>query len=194
MAVTPTIMPVRVKSVTIPVKSTLFLPTIKSIASPIIIGTYKVDATTRVAEIIERAIKEIRKVNILQQQLLEDDRADADDFDQTVTDKSILIEQMEQLDSGFDKLFDRVKEELQSNREMYGEQIKVMQSCIRKITDLSMEIQTQEARNKDLMTQKFVSVRQKAKVVRTNSKAASQYYKNMMQLNVVDPQFMDRQN
>ena len=141
-----------------------------------------------------KVLEEIRKVNILQQQLLEDDRADADDFDQTVTDKSVLIEQMEQLDSGFDKLFDRVKEELQSNREMYGEQIKVMQRCIRTITDLSMEIQAQEARNKDLMTQKFVSVRQKAKVVRTNSKAASQYYKNMMQLNVVDPQFMDRQN
>ena len=54
-------------------------------------------------------------------------------------------------------------------------------------------LKEQEAKNKDLMTQKFVSVRQKAKVVRTNSKAASQYYKNMMQLNVVDPQFMDKQ-
>lgn len=140
-----------------------------------------------------KVLEEIKRVNILQKELLENDKADADDFDKTVEAKSALIEQMEQLDSGFDKLFERVREELQTNKPAYTTQIKTMQTCIRQITDLSMEIQAQEAKNKDLMTQKFVSVRQKAKVVRTNSKAASQYYKNMMQLNVVDPQFMDRQ-
>ena len=138
-----------------------------------------------------KVLEEIKRVNVVQKELLENDRADVEDFDVTVEAKSKLIEQMEQLDSGFDKLFERVREELQANKPAYTNQIKEMQTCIRKITDLSMEIQSQEAKNKDLMTQKFVSVRQKAKVVRTNSKAASQYYKNMMQLNVVDPQFMD---
>lgn len=141
-----------------------------------------------------KVLEEIRHVNVAQKELLENDRADVDDFDVTVEAKSKLIEQMEQLDSGFDKLFERVREELQANKPTYTNQIKTMQTCIRQITDLSMEIQAQEAKNKDLMTQKFVSVRQKAKVVRTNSKAASQYYKNMMQLNVVDPQFMDNKN
>ncbi len=137
-------------------------------------------------------LEEIKKVNVLQQQLLENDKADAEDFDDTVTAKSQLIEQMEQLDNGFDKLFERVKEELEVHKEKYKERIQTMQSLIRRITDLSVEIQAQESRNRDLMTQKFVSVRQKAKVVRTNSKAASEYYKNMMQINSVDPQFMDR--
>ena len=140
-----------------------------------------------------KVLEEVKRVNVVQRELLENDRADVDDFDVTVEAKSKLIEQMEQLDSGFDKLFERVREELQANKPAYTKQIKTMQTCIRQITDLSMEIQSQEAKNKDLMTQKFVSVRQKAKVVRTNSKAASQYYKNMMQMNVVDPQFMDRQ-
>lgn len=140
-----------------------------------------------------KVLEEIKRVNVVQKELLENDKADVDDFDVTVEAKSKLIEQMEQLDSGFDKLFERVREELQVNKPAYTDQIKTMQTCIRQITDLSMEIQAQEAKNKDLMTQKFVSVRQKAKVVRTNSKAASQYYKNMMQLNVVDPQFMDKQ-
>ncbi len=140
-----------------------------------------------------KVLEEIQRVNVIQQELLEDDRADADDFDATVEAKSALIDQMDQLDSGFDKLFERVREELSGNKKAYEKQIKTMQTQIRQITDLSVEIQAQEAKNKDLMTQKFVSVRQKAKVVRTNSKAASEYYKNMMQLNVVDPQFMDRQ-
>lgn len=140
-----------------------------------------------------KVLQEIRRVNLLQQEVLENEKADAEDFDATVEAKAACIEQLEQLDSGFDKLFERVREELQQNKESYANQIKTMQTYIRQITDMSMEIQAQEARNKELMTRKFTNVRQKAKTVRTNSKAASQYYKNMMQLNVVDPQFMDRQ-
>lgn len=140
-----------------------------------------------------KVLEEIKKINVRQQTLLEEDKATVEEFDKTVEGKAALIQQMEQLDSGFDKLFERVRDELNNNKEAYKKKIATMQNCIRQITDLSMEIQTQEARNRDLMTQKFVSVRQKAKVLRTNSKAASQYYKNMMQLNVVDPQFMDKQ-
>ena len=138
-----------------------------------------------------QVLNEIKRLNVLQCELLEDERADADEFDKTVEDKAKLIEQLEQLDSGFDKLFERVKVELQEKKDAYKDKIKAMQDCIRKITDLSMELQAQEAKNKDLMTRKFVSVRQKAKIVRTNTKVASQYYQNMMQLNYVDPQFMD---
>lgn len=138
-----------------------------------------------------QVLNEIKRLNVLQCQLLEDERADADEFDQTVEDKSKLIEQLEQLDSGFDKLFERVKDELQNNREAYKDKIAAMQECIREITSLSMDLQSQEAKNKDLMVRKFVSVRQKAKIVRTNTKVANQYYQSMMQVNYVDPQFMD---
>lgn len=136
-------------------------------------------------------LEEIKKQNELQKQLLEDDKAEAEEFDATVDQKAALIEQMMQLDSGFDKLFERVKDELNHNRDAYADKIKRMQSLIRSVTDLSMEIQAQEARNKDLMTRKFVFIRETAKTVRTNTKVASQYYQNMMQLNVIDPQFMD---
>lgn len=138
-----------------------------------------------------KVLEEIKKQNILQKELLEDDKSDADEFDKTVEDKAALIEQVMQLDSGFDKLFERVRDELNGNRDAYATKIQTMQRLIRQITDLSMEVQAQESRNKDLMTRKFVSIRERAKVVRTNTKAASQYYQNMMQLNVVDPQFMD---
>lgn len=138
-----------------------------------------------------RVLEEIKRINQLQKELLENDKSQVEDFDKTVEDKAALIRQMEQLDSGFDKLFDRVRDALNTNKEAYVEKIKEMQNLIRQITDLSMELQAQEARNKDLMTRKFVSVRERAKVVRTNKKAANQYYQNMMQLNVVEPQFMD---
>ena len=138
-------------------------------------------------QILDRIIE----LNVAQKQALEDPRAEIEQFDKTVEEKAQLIEQMQQLDSGFEKLYARVQEELQTNREAYVQQIKTMQSDIRRITDKSMEIQAQEARNRDLMVRKFAYVKEKAKNVRTNSKAASQYYKNMMKLNFVDPQFMD---
>lgn len=138
-------------------------------------------------QILDKIIEQ----NIIQKEKLEDDRATADEFDETVEKKAVFIEQLEQLDSGFEKLYDRVKDELRINRPMYIQQIKSMQEYIRIITDKSMQIQAQEARNRELMTQKFAMVRQKAKNLRTNNKAASKYYKNMMQLNYVAPQFLD---
>lgn len=133
----------------------------------------------------------ILEQNIIQKEILEDAKASVEDFDKTVEEKTKLIEQMQQLDSGFEKLFERVQEELAEHKEDYADSIRTMQSCIRRITDKSMEIQVQEARNKDLMVRKFVYVKETAKSVRTNSKIANQYYKNMMKLNYVSPQFMD---
>ena len=149
-------------------------------------------------EIMQQSLK--KKIEILdkiisldeqQKEQLENPTSTVDEFDKTVEAKAKLIEQLDQLDSGFEKLYARVKEELAVHKEDHAASIRNMQDCIRQITDKSMEIQAQEARNKELMTKKFSSMRQKAKNVRKNSKIANQYYRNMMQLNYVDPQFMD---
>lgn len=138
-----------------------------------------------------KVLEEIKSLNQLQKALLEDEKSSVDEFDKTVEDKSACIKQLEQLDDGFDTLFAKVKEALNEDKEAYADRIRTMQDLIRQITDLSMELQAQESRNKDLMTRKFVSVKERAKVVRTNTKVANQYYKNMMNLHYVDPQFMD---
>lgn len=138
-----------------------------------------------------QVLNRIIEVNVVQKDVLEDVKSSVEEFDKTVDEKTKLIEQMGQLDSGFEKLFARVKEELDTNREAHADQIKKMQKYIRQITDKSMEIQAQEARNKELMVRRFAYIKDSAKNVRTNSRIASQYYKNMMNLNYVDPQFMD---
>lgn len=149
-------------------------------------------------EIMQQSLK--KKIEILdkiisldeqQKEQLENPTSTVDEFDKTVEAKAKLIEQLDQLDSGFEKLYARVQEELAVHKEDHAASIRNMQDCIRQITDKSVEIQAQEARNKELMTKKFSSMRQKAKNVRKNSKIANQYYRNMMQLNYVDPQFMD---
>ena len=95
------------------------------------------------------------------------------------------------LDQGFDKLFDRVKEEVNANRLAFAAEIKEMQSLITTITEKSNKIQVQEVRNKDLMTKKFAKVHKQARDVRASQQAVNQYYQNMKKLNYIDPQFMD---
>ena len=142
----------------------------------------------------EVVLDRIIEANVRQEAVLKDPEGNPEEFDDTVETKSALIEQLEQLDSGFQKLFDHMKEELDGQRENYAKQIEQMQLHIRSITDKSVQIQAQEARNKELMTQKFTRIKEMAKQTRASSNMVNQYYKNMSKLNVVDPQFLDDKN
>lgn len=139
----------------------------------------------------KEVLDQIIAANMKQKIALEDPQLTPDDFDELVEQKSALVEQLEQLDSGFEKLFGHMKEQLDSNKEQYAAEIKQMQSYIREITDKSVEIQAQEARNKDLMTKMFASVRQQARSVRTGKQVTNRYQQTMSNINYLDPQFMD---
>ena len=139
----------------------------------------------------EQVLDEIIRLNDLQKKQLPDQATPVDDFDKTVEDKSACIDQLDQLDSGFEKLYAQVQEELQANKEQYADTIKALQKCIRSVTDKSIMIQAQEARNKDLMMQKFTTVRKHAKDVRANSKAITGYYKTMTHSGYMDSRYMD---
>lgn len=138
-----------------------------------------------------QVLDEIIVLNFKQRDILENPDSTPDEFDENVEQKGALIDQLEKLDSGFEKLFERMKAELEMNKEQYAAQIKELQQYIRMVTDKSMEIQAQESRNKDLMTKKFAGVRQQAKSFRTGNQVANKYSQSMAKVNYVDPQFMD---
>lgn len=142
----------------------------------------------------EKVLDRIIELDNVQKNQLEDPNLRPDDFDEVVEEKAKLIEQLEQLDSGFEKLFERMKEELEGNKEAHKEEIHTMQAHIKSITDKSVHIQSQEARNKDLMTSKFTSVKKQAREVRKGQNVVNKYYKNMTNTNYVAPQFMDNKN
>lgn len=129
--------------------------------------------------------------NKRQKEALEDPNLDPDDFDKLVEEKSLLIEELERLDNGFEQIYSRVKEELQGNKEKYKEEIRQMQKLIRGLTEKSATIQTGELRNKELMQKKFSEVKKQVREIRASQKVVNQYYRNMMKSNYIDPQFMD---
>ena len=138
-----------------------------------------------------RVLDEIIRWDEKQKEVLENPEATPDEFDETVDAKSTLIEQLEQLDSGFEKLYERVQQEMKDNKEAHKEEIKKLQGLIRGITDRSVQIQAQEARNKELMTLKFARIKSQAKQIRANAGATAKYYQSMSRANFIDPQFLD---
>lgn len=139
----------------------------------------------------EKVLTEISRLNDVQKDQLDRVDSSVDEFDETVEAKSKLIEQLEYLDSGFEKLYAQVAEELNQNPDSHAPEIRKMQDLIRKITDDSVLIQAQEARNKRMMMQKFATVKRQAQSVRLNSKAITGYYKTMDRTRFMDPQFLE---
>lgn len=129
--------------------------------------------------------------NQKQKDALNDPNLDPDDFDKIVEEKAELIGKLEQLDDGFEKIYERVREELQTHREEYKEEIRQMQDLICQLTEKSASIQAQEQRNKELMKSKFAEIKTQIREVRSSQKIVNQYYQNMTKTNYIDPQFMD---
>ena len=153
------------------------------------------DYITALKQGLEKKIQILDKIiqeNAVQRQLLADPELDPDDFEKNLNDKAALVEQLTMLDDGFDSVYERVREELQQNREAYAADIAGMQKYISVIMEKSTQIQTEEQRNRELAVQKLASVKKQIREVKSSHKAVNEYYQNMMKLNYVDPQFMDK--
>lgn len=136
-------------------------------------------------------LHEIEQKNMDQQQVLLDPNADPDEFEATVDAKASLIEELEKLDAGFENLFKEVEAELNTDKDKYKNEIRLMQELITSVTDVGAHIQSQEKTNYELAQEKFSNVRTQIQKVRSSQKAVDTYYRNMMQTDYDTPQFMD---
>ncbi|MBD5465376.1 MAG: flagellar protein FliT [Lachnospiraceae bacterium] len=141
-------------------------------------------------------LDEIIEKNEEQAELLKEEEFSVELFDRNVAEKAVLIQQLEMLDIGFDRMYERVKEELASEagKVTFQNEIKKMQALISRLTEKSVSIQAQESRNKQMVETIFKSEREKIRAVKLGSKAAIDYYKNMNHTNFVSPQFVDKKN
>ena len=83
----------------------------------------------------------------------------------------------------FDVIYEKVKTELEQNRETYKDQIVELQCKITVITELSNAVQAKEARNKKLIEQYFAKQKKNIKQSRQRSKVAYGYQQNMSNQN-----------
>lgn len=138
-----------------------------------------------------QVMAEIQKYNLCQQEIFQSGKADIDRFDEYVAEKGELIDKLTALDNGFGKLYAKVEQQLEGNREKFAAQIKTLQALVTEVTDTGVQIQVQEARNKKLIEEYFRKEREGIRMGRKSSQAAIGYYKTMNKSAVMPPQFMD---
>ena len=116
------------------------------------------------------------------------------DIDTNMDEKATLIKQLGQLDKGFDTLYENIRKELLTDKDQYKDEIRTIQKLIADIMEKSAAIETQEARNKASIEEKFRIERKDIQNRKSASDAAYHYYKSANKLNFVNPQFMDKKN
>ena len=147
------------------------------------------------AESLDRKIsilEEMERINAEQKTLFEQgDGMDDAAFDACMERKGELIDEIETLDDGFTSLFEKIKAEIGENKAKYAEQIKGLQEKIRRVTELSNSVQTQEARNKQIADKYFNETRAKLMEGKKTSGTAMKYYQTMSKSVNIQPQFFD---
>lgn len=149
---------------------------------------------TILAESLDKKIQvltAIQEYNKRQEQVFSAEKVDMDGFDAAVEEKGKLIERLTLLDAGFEIMYEKLSKQLQGNRERYAEEIRALQAKITTITEMSVTIQAQEKRNKQLIEQYFAKERAGIRQSRKTSKAAYDYYRKMSNVSFEQPQYYD---
>ncbi len=107
------------------------------------------------------------------------DEVNWDSFNLIVEQKQASIDRIVKMDDGFQSLYDRVKEQLNENRDRYADSIKEIQTLIVQITDKGAKITTGEERNRKIIEKLFGSRKKEIKRTRNSMKVASSYAQTM---------------
>jgi hypothetical protein len=144
---------------------------------------------------LEKKVAVLDKIiesNKEQKEILSQEEMDTDRFEANLNEKGDLIDELNLLDDGFQEIYDRIKDELGTNRELYKEEIKRMQKLISDITERSVTIRAEEERNRQLASRQFDNMRGNIQVAKRSRQAANTYYSSMSRVNTIDAQFMDK--
>ncbi len=117
---------------------------------------------------------------------------DWDRFNVLIAEKDTLIERINELDTGFQTVYDRIKDEIEKNKSSYIEEIKTMQDLITRLSDLSVEIQASEERNRARIEKVLMGAKKEIRKSRKSMQAVSNYYKSMSAPNADIPGTVDK--
>ena len=127
-----------------------------------------------------------------QKALLTDETFSEERFMELTEEKTVLLDNLNQQDDGFEALYKRVAPILQEKKDFYKEEVRTMQQLIQEITDLSVRIQSLETRNRAGLELFLRNKRSEIRQVKRSRSVAARYYNTMSKMNLEDSQFMDK--
>jgi len=127
-----------------------------------------------------------------QEALLKADELNEAEFELLIDKKGGHLRKLEEVDQGFQSVYNRVAEEMKTNKEAYKEQILEMQGLITRVTDLGVELSALEEKNKAALEVKLQNRKQTIRQFKVSKQTASTYYKNMIGMQTGASYFMDQ--
>lgn len=136
-------------------------------------------------------LEQVEKKSLEQSEMIKGSNVDLELVDANMDEKAALIDEILKLDNGFESIYEKVREQLISNKEQFKVQIHNLQGLIAKVTEKSTAIQAIEARNKAQMDIVFSTQKREVQNRRNAMSVARDYYQNMNKVKHVSPQFLD---
>lgn len=115
-------------------------------------------------------------------------------FEELIAKKDGLINQLNQLDDGFEKIYNHIREELLEYKNQYKSEIVIIQELIKQVTEKSMKLLTMEKQNKSKMDLFFLNKKSEIKNFKVSNQSVSNYYKNMANQHQGQSYFLDKKN
>ena len=140
----------------------------------------------------ESSLKALLELTTAQESILKGEEFDEESFNGVMEEKRNQLRRLEEYDTGFQAIYNRVAEEMQTNKEEYKEQILEMQRLITGITDLGVKLTALEEKNKTALEVLFREKRQSIRQFKVSRQTADKYYKNMIGMQTGASYFMDQ--
>lgn len=94
-------------------------------------------------------------------------------------EKQQLIDELNRVDDGFEAIYKNISTILKSNKSLYETEIKTLQVLISEITDLGVNLQALEMKNKEKFNLFLKNQKEEIRHIREGSRMSGKYYQNM---------------
>lgn len=140
----------------------------------------------------QEVLTELMQITKRQQIIIDSEGFEEDEFLKTISLKEEQIKGLEELDKGFEMVYDRIREELKDNRREYTSQITALKERVTIVTDLSVKLQALEKRNRSRLEALLANKRKNIKNARLSNETVTNYYKNMSSKPEAQSYFYDK--
>ncbi len=140
------------------------------------------------------SLKNILELSEEQSGLLIPQEFDDEAFTEVMDRKEAEINKINELDDGFNAVFNKIKDDIKNKGEEHAPAIKELQDLITEVTELGVRITALEKKNRDALERKKNEIKRGVKNFNVSRQTASSYYKNMSGRNDSGPVFMDKKN
>jgi proline dehydrogenase len=124
-------------------------------------------------------LNNILKLTNEQHQVINKEELDLDIFEKIIDKKQKLIEEIELIDSGFQSTYERIKESISNQLDLYKDEVVLIKQKITQVSEIGISIQVIEEKNKQDIENHFKRTKKKVMTFKKNRSSAANYYKNM---------------